>query len=182
MDATEDLSLARGGDRHAAERLMPLVYDELRRLAAAYLRRERAGHTLQPTALVHEAYLRLVDQTRARFEDRDHFTAIAAKVMRRILVDHARAKAAAKRDIEGAPRSSRPTAPTDTFLEIDEALARLEAHHERQARVVELRYFGGLEVAEIARLLGVSDRTVKSDWAEASAFLRRDWTRAEHHA
>jgi RNA polymerase sigma-70 factor, ECF subfamily len=180
MDPTEDLSLARGGDRDAAQRLMPLVYDELRRLAASYLRRERPDHTLQPTALVHEAYLKLIDQTRARFEDRDHFAAIAAKVMRRILVDHARAKAAAKRNAAAAPRASEAVQPGIEFVEIDEALERLEARNERQARVVELRYFAGLEIVEIARILGVSDRTVKSDWAAASEYLRRDWARAEH--
>jgi RNA polymerase sigma-70 factor, ECF subfamily len=180
MDLTADLQLARQGDAPAAERLMPAVYDELRRLAAHYLRDEGRAHTLQPTALVHEAYLRLVDQTRARVHDHNHFVAVAATAMRRILVDHARRKNAAKRN-EGArdPRVDVATSEPD-FVAIDDALERLAARSERQARVVELRYFCGLTIEEAASVLGVSAGTVKQDWSAACAYLRRDWERAEH--
>jgi DNA-directed RNA polymerase specialized sigma24 family protein len=134
---------------------MPLVYDELHRLAAAYLRRERAGHLLQTTALVHEAYLRLVDQTHADWQSRAQFFGVAAQLMRRILVDHARNQQAAKRG-SGAIR-----------LSLNE-LAQLDA---RQSRIVELRYFAGLEIAETAEVLGLSPATVKREWTAAKAWL-----------
>ncbi len=183
MDLTDDLKQARIGDRPAAERLIPAVYDELRRLAARYLRGESGGHTLQPTALVHEAYLRLVDQTRAEFHDRDHFVAVAATAMRRILVDHARRRAAAKRDLGGLKADPNQQPGLDLaldFLAIDEALSRLAEQSARQARVVELRYFAGLGVEEVASVLGVSESTIKNDWSDACAYLRREWDRAEH--
>ena len=182
MDLTDDLRLSTDGDDDAARRLMPAVYDELRRLAARYLRRESAGHTLQTTALVHEAYLRLVDQTRARYHDRSHFIAVAATAMRRILVDYARSRASAKRAMAAhGPRSADGTIDASAdFLEIDEALDRLASRSARQAKVVELRYFAGLDVAGTAAVIGVSETTVKSDWALACDWLKREWDRAEH--
>lgn len=183
MDLTEDLRLARQGDRPAAERLTPMVYDELKRLAAAYLRGEARGHTLQATALVHEAYMRLVDQTRAQFRDREHFIAVAATAMRRILVDHARRRAVAKRaSAEQAQHADDPAAAAPDFVAIDESLTRLADRNERQARVVELRYFAGLSIAEVAVVLDVSERTIKSDWQAACEYLRQDWNRAHHPA
>ena len=182
MDLTDSLIRARGlGDR-GIESLLPAVYDELKRLAAGYLRSEREAHTLQPTALVHEAYLRLVDTTRANYADRDHFVRVAARAMRRILVDHARRRAALKRDPDGVgPPAEVDREPVD-FLAVDEALSALSARSERQARVVELRYFAGLSVEEAARVLGIAERTVKNDWAVASAFLRRFWAQASRGA
>lgn len=168
------------GDESAAARLMPLVYDELRRLADSYLRRERPDHTLQPTALVNEAYLRLVDQTRASLRDRSHFFAVAARQMRRVLVDHARRHDAEKRG-GGARRVSLDEAvdqaqdPRDLDLvALDAALDKLAELDARQARIVELRYFGGLTVEETAEALGVSATTVKDDWQSARAWLRRE--------
>lgn len=163
---------------------MPLIYDELRALAAARLRNERLGHTLQPTALVHEAYLRLAGQTRAVFRDRDHFFAVAAEALRRVLVDYARARQAGKRRAEG-PRltlASEPGAEDAReeldLIELDDALTRLAARSERQARVVELRYFAGLSVDETAAVLGVSEGTVKGDWRVARAWLERELSHA----
>jgi RNA polymerase sigma-70 factor (ECF subfamily) len=166
----------------SAEALLPLVYDDLRRRAAAYLRRERAGHTLQPTALVHEAYLKLVDQSRVNWRGRTHFFAVGAKVMRRLLIDHARQRGRAKRagglqrvtltDWRAAPEE--PALDADALLGLDralEALARLDA---RQAGIVELRFFAGLTVAEVAKFLDVSTRTVEDDWHHARAWLRRE--------
>lgn len=175
------LDLSRG-DPSARERLMPLVYDELRRLAAGYLKGERPGHTLQPTALAHEAWLRLVDQSRVDWRNRSHFFGIAASMMRRVLVDHARARVTAKRG------DGRPHAPIEAagdvadrklreVIEMHEALEDLRGLHERQARVVELRYFGGLSIEEAAEVVGVSARTVKSDWTFARAWLRRQLER-----
>ena len=168
-----------GGDRRALERLMPLVYDELRRLAASYLRSERRDHTLQPTALVHEAYLRLVDQRSTDWRNRAHFFGIAAQMMRRILVDHARRRLAAKRsggnvfltleDVE-ADAGDR----TAEILALDRALAKLEALDPAQARVVEVRFFGGLTVEETAEATKVSSATVKREWRTARAWLRRE--------
>lgn len=166
----------RRGDRSAGDRLMPLVYDELRALAADYLRNERAGHTLQPTALAHEAWVRLIGDTRPAWQDRAHFMALAARAMRRVLVDHARKHAAAKRgggwgrvtlhDAE-APGADRVI----DILAVDEALSQLHEMDERHARVVELRYFGGLTSAETAEVLGVARSTVAEDWKVARAWL-----------
>ena len=176
---TGGLIRAAEGDPHVATELMPLVYDELRALAVAHLRRERPDHTLQPTALVHEAYLRLVDQTRVAWKDRFHFFAVAAEAIRRVLVDHARAKRAAKRTAPG-PRVTidatlRTTGEDDVdLLDIDDALQRLAALDARRARVVELRFFGGLSLEETAQALGVSEGTVKGDWRLARAWLERE--------
>jgi len=160
--------------------LLPQIYEELKGIAGAYLRQERADHTLQPTALVHEAYMRLADQTQVPWSDAAHFRAITARVMRQVLVDHARKHAAAKR---GGPDRVRVTlsghaapAPSDEMdmLELDEAMQRLHALHERKARVVELLYFGGMTHAEAARVIGVSQKTVEADWYMARAWLGRE--------
>jgi len=166
-----------GGDAAALSRLVELVYPELRRIAARHLSRERPDHTLQPTALVNEAYLRMVDQTRAQWQGRAHFFAVAARVMRRILINHAEAHRAAKRG-GGGPRLALTDSATPAsgasdvdLLALDEALSRLEALDERQCRVVELRFFSGLSVSETAAVLGVSERTVELDWSMARAWL-----------
>jgi RNA polymerase sigma-70 factor, ECF subfamily len=167
------------GDRAALDRLLPLVQDELHRLAHRYLQRERPGHTLQTTALVHEAYLRLVDQRRVRWQSRAHFYAIAAQMMRRILIDHARRIAYAKRG-GGARTVSLDEAcvlgdeRAEELVALDEALQTLARVDERKSRVVELRYFGGLSVEETAAVLGVHPDTVTRDWRRAKAFLRRE--------
>lgn len=176
------------GDTSAYDRLVPLVYAELREMAARYLRRERADHTLQPTALVHEAYLRLVDQTSARWANREQFFAIAAQAMRRILVDHARGHDAQKRggdvvrvplgdagDAEGGPLAAAPsTAPREVALvDLDEALRELAGLDPELVKVVELRYFAGLTIEETAAARGISPATVKRDWAAARAWLFR---------
>ena len=163
----------------ALERLTPLVYDELRRLAQSYLRQERSGHTLQPTALVNEAYLRLVDQTRVNWQNRAHFYGIAAQMMRRILIDHARAHATDKRggaaqrlSLEDANIAVEQDA-TD-LIALDEALTNLAKFDERKSRVVELLYFGGLENKEAAEVLGVSEKTIQRDWKMAKLWLYRE--------
>jgi RNA polymerase sigma factor (TIGR02999 family) len=167
------------GDRAALGELLPVVYGELRRIAARQLSRERAGHTLQPTALVHEVYLRLVDQRRVDWQDRAHFFGVAAQVMRRILVDHARRHAAGKRG-EGVRCLSLddakdvPAAPEISILALDEALARLQQADPDLARIVELRAFGGLTVEEAAHVLQVSASTAKRDWRTAKAWLNRE--------
>ena len=176
-DVTGLLAAWGNGDQGAGP-LMDAVYGELRRLARGYLRRERPDHSLRPTALVHEAYLKLVDQRRVRWESRAHFFAIAAHLMRRILVDHARAHKAAKRgggarvpllDIDaGAP------APDVEILALDRALDRLEAIDQRRSQLVELRFFGGLTVDETAAVLAVAPITVKRDWVLARAWLYRE--------
>ncbi len=167
------------GSRTALDALMPAVYGELRRLAARYLSRERSDHTLQPTALVNEAYLRLIDQHSVRWQNRAHFYGIAAQLMRRILVDHARGQAAAKRGgtaatlpLDQADAAAAP--PEVDVVALDEALARLSAFDERQGRLVELRFFGGLTIEESAEVLGVSAATVKREWALAKAWLYRE--------
>jgi RNA polymerase sigma factor (TIGR02999 family) len=175
---TELLVLWRQGDREAQERLMALVYDELRRRAAAYLRRERVGHTLQPTALVHEAYLRLVEQDRVVWQGRAHFLAIAASMMRRVLMDHGRRQKAGKRGGGGTrvtlDEAFSLVSPRGLdLLALDTALSELAAIDEQQARIVELRAFGGLEVEETAEVLGISTATVKRHWAFALAWLQR---------
>ena len=155
---------------------MPLVYDELRRLASSYLRQERSDHTLQPTALVHEAYLRLVDQKNVHWKDKGHFFAITAQLMRRILVDHARSHLAEKRG-SGAAKVPLEDAvvmsnePPDELLTLDESLTRLGRMDPQQARIVELRMFAGLSVEDTADLLGISPATVKRDWSMAKAWL-----------
>lgn len=168
------------GDRPALEVLMPLVYDELRRLAAHYLRGERPGQTLQPTALVNEAYLRLLKDRPDRWQNRAHFCAIAAHSMRQILIERARARDALKRG-GGQPRitfdeslNAAADAPTLDILAVDMALERLAAIDADQARIVELRYFGGLSIEETAEAMGSSPATVKRHWAVARAWLARE--------
>jgi RNA polymerase sigma-70 factor (ECF subfamily) len=178
-DITQILQEVSGGNREAPARLMPLVYDELRRLADHYLRRERPDHTLQPTALVHEAYLKLIDQTRVDWQNRAHFFGVAAQLMRRILVDHARRHQAEKRGgfrqkltLDEAVDYSR-TRDVD-LVKLDDALTALAQFDARQSRVVELRFFGGLTIEETAEALSVSPATVKVDWSMAKAWLRRE--------
>jgi RNA polymerase sigma factor (TIGR02999 family) len=169
-----------GGDRAALDRLLPLVFDELRRLAASYLRRERAGHTLQPTALVNEAYLRLVGQEGAQWQNRAHFFGIAANLMRQILVDHARQRAAEKRGGSQLQRLSLTQAERLVrqeeldVLALNEALERLAEFDEQQARIVEMKFFAGLTIEETAEVLGISHATVEREWKLARAWLRRE--------
>ena len=158
---------------------MPLVYEELRRLARDYLRRERGGHTLQPTALVHEAYLRLVDDPRVEWQNRAHFYGIAAKLMRRILVDHARARNSEKRGglVPKVPLDEArdlPPAATNDLVALDGALQDLARTYPRKSEVVELKFFGGLEAEEIAEVLQVSPKTVQRDWQFAKLWLCRE--------
>jgi RNA polymerase sigma factor (TIGR02999 family) len=176
-DVTLLLAEMKRGNSEALPKLIPLVYHELKRLAAHFLRDEREGHTLQPTALVHEAYLRLVGQ-KAAWQNRAQFMGVAAQLMRRILVDYARQRVTAKRgggetalelesgEIAGAAGQS------EEMLAVDEALARLAALDPQQARVVEMRYFGGMTVEETAEALSIAPRTVKREWAMAKAWLR----------
>jgi RNA polymerase sigma factor (TIGR02999 family) len=178
-DVTQILQEVSGGNREAPARLMPLVYDELRRLADHYLRRERPDHTLQPTALVHEAYLKLIDQTRVDWQNRAHFFGVAAQLMRRILVDHARRHQAEKRGgfrqkltLDEAVDYSQ-TRDVD-LVKLDDALTALAKFDARQSRIVELRFFGGLTIEETAEALGISPATVKVDWSMAKAWLRRE--------
>lgn len=173
---TELLRAWSDGDADARDRLMAIVYDELRRRAASYLRRERRGHTLQPTALVHETYLRLVDQRRAVWRNRAQFFAVASGMMRRILVDHARAHRSAKRSGTWYRVTLDPAlAITDPafvdVLDLDSALKRLAAFDERKSRIAELRFFGGLSLQETGEVLGVSVATVERDWQVARAWL-----------
>ena len=172
------------GDQQALARLIPVVYGELRRLASRNLRRERADHTLQTTALIHEAYLKLIKQRNVRWQNRAHFFGIAAQLMRRILVDHARTRHRAKR---GGAAMRVPLEEVVVAAEglninlvsLDEALTRLAAVDPRQDRIVELRFFGGLSVEETAEVLGVSAATVKNDWSVAKAWLHRELSRGE---
>ncbi len=178
-NVTELLQRWSDGDPDAFERLLPLVYDELRRMADQFLRHERVDHTLQPTALVHELYLKMVDQDRAQWQDRAHFFSVAAKMMRRILVDHARKHITGKRGagalhlpIEDA--LDKPVEPSRTLLAVDDALTRFAAFDPERSRIVELRYFGGLDLEEIATLLQVSRTTVKRQWTVARMWLHRE--------
>jgi RNA polymerase sigma-70 factor, ECF subfamily len=179
-DVTALLLAWRSGDAQAGERLLPMVYEELHRQAARAMRREDEAHTLQATALVHEAYLRLVDQRRVEWKNRAHFFGVAAQAMRRVLVDHARGRLAEKRG--GAMQrvtlgDAGSETSTDAGLEVlalHDALERLAALDPEQARLVELRYFGGLGIDETAEALGVSSATVKREWAVARAWLRRE--------
>ena len=180
QDPTKLLSRASAGDSKAVSQLMPLVYDELRRLAASYLRRERPGQTLQATALVNEAYIRLIGEKAHNWQNRTHFLAIAALSMRQILVQRARTRKAAKRG--GDPQRitldeqllPAPDASEVDLVALDAALDKLAALNERQAKVVELRYFGGLSVEEAAQALDISPATVKRDWTLARAWLKKE--------
>jgi RNA polymerase sigma factor (TIGR02999 family) len=164
------------GDDHARERMLPLVYDELRRLAAGYLRRERPGHTLQPTALVHEAYVRLIDQRQVDWSNRAQFVGLAAVMMRRILVNHARDRVAGKRGA-GAEHVPLTVAadpmgtPELDLLDLHDALERLAALDARKGRIVELKFFGGLTIEEIADTVQISRATVEREWKFARAWL-----------
>jgi RNA polymerase sigma factor (TIGR02999 family) len=166
------------GNREALDQLMPLVYEELRRQAARYLRNERSGHTLQTTALIHEAYLKLVDQREVNWQNRAHFYGIAAEMMKRILLDHAKARHREKRggNAENLPLNEAFYVAADEkridLIALDEALSRLAKMDERQARIVEFRYFGGLSVEDTAEVLSISVATVKRDWSSAKAWLR----------
>jgi RNA polymerase sigma factor (TIGR02999 family) len=174
---TELLASARVGDDAAQREVVAATYDELRTLASRVLRRERRGHTLQTTALVHEAYLRLAKARGSAFASREHFFALAARTLRRVLVDHARARAARKRrgDSERiSVETGIDAGPSLDLVALDEALERLERVGPRQARVVDLRFFGGMSVEETARSLGVSPATVKRDWELARAWLYRE--------
>jgi len=182
LDVTALLLAWAGGDRAALDALLPALYADLHAQATRALRREADGHTLQPTALVNEAYLRLVDQRRVPVESRSQFFGIAARVMRQILVDHARTRSAAKRGGSMEPVTlTDSVAATDLpmveILAVHEALERLELLDPQQARLVELRYFVGLTIAETAAALGMSPATVKRDWLAASAWLRRELER-----
>ena len=170
-----------------AEELMLLVYPDLRRLARSYLARERGSHTLQPTALVHEAYCRLVDRDRVSWQGRTHFLAVGARAMRRILVDHARRSKRAKRGgdwqrvtlVEGRRSTGLTEVDMEQLLTLNSALERLAELDPRQAEILELRFFAGLTVQEVAEALGVSKRTVEGDWAHARAWLQRELERQE---
>jgi RNA polymerase sigma factor (TIGR02999 family) len=176
-DVTRLLRDWRAGDERALGELLPLVYNELRRVARAQLRRERPEHTLQSTALVHEAYLRLVGDEPPDLRDRPHFIAIAARLIRQILVDHARERGAAKRD--GGRRvavellESLAVADDAELLALDDALEDLYRRDERQARIVDMKFFGGLSSPEVCEVLGLSRATVDRDWATARAWLQR---------
>ena len=175
---TELLAAWSRGDKEALDKLMPLVYDELRRLARQHMRRERAGHTLQTTALVNEAYMRLVDQRRAQWQNRAQFFGVAARLMRRILVDHARSRHRLKRGGDAHKISLDEAATVSQeqstdLLAVHEALKKLEVMNERMGRIVELRFFGGLSIEETAEVIKVSPATVKKDWTFAKAFMHQ---------
>jgi RNA polymerase sigma factor (TIGR02999 family) len=182
-EVTDLLVRFRQGDRDAEAQLIPLVYDELRRLASRYLNRERGDHTLQPTALVHEAFIRMVNEDQPPWQNRSHFFGVAARLMRQILVDHARRHQSLKRggscertdlDEEFVVYSLEKSAE---LLALDEALSRLAYQDERQSRIVEMKYFVGLDIDDIAKVLDISPRTVKRDWTMAKAWLHREMTR-----
>jgi RNA polymerase sigma-70 factor (ECF subfamily) len=177
-EVTRLLLELRNGREDAAEQLIPLVYAELRGLAVHHMRKEDPGHTLQPTALVHEAYFRLMDQQHGSWQNRAHFFGIASQAMRRILVDHVRRRRATKRDAGDRVTLDESIAAEDSrifdLLALNDALDRLGDLEPRAARVVELRYFGGLDIDETAEALGVSPASVKRDWTFARAFLHRE--------
>jgi len=179
------LDWSQEGNRTALDALTPLVYDELRRLAGAYLRRERHDHTLQSTALVHEAYLKLIDQRNVQWQNRAHFFGVAAQMIRRILVDHARGHQAAKRgsgaaqlsldEALGVPGQQRDV----NLVALDDALGELEKLDPQQSRVIELRYFAGLSIEETAEVMSISPATVKREWSTARAWLFRELNRTD---
>jgi RNA polymerase sigma-70 factor, ECF subfamily len=187
-DATRLMAAAASGDRTAADRLLPLVYEQLRKAAQLRLSGERAGHTLQATALVHEAYLKLVGLRDLPWQGRAHFYAAAAEAMRQVLLDHARARGRVKRggglgriDLDdvatlGGPIAEDHRPDREDFVALDDAIRRLGSRDPRMAEVVRLRFYAGLEISEVALLLGVSERTVKNDWAFAKAWLEREMT------
>lgn len=181
LELSQTLVAAGAGDRGAMDTLLPLVYDELRRLAESHLRREREDHTLQATALVHEAYMKMIDQTRVQWRDRAHFFALASQAIRRILVDHARGRNRKKRVGDRARMSLDEAAaaladPHQDLPALDEALDRLGRLHPEKARIVEMRFFGGLSTEECAAVLGVTTRTAERYWQYARAWLYRELT------
>ncbi len=177
-DVTALLIAWKGGDGEALDQLTPIVYSELRKLARSHLRGERREHSLQPTALTHEAFLRLFGTRKVEWQDRAHFFAVASQLMRRVLVEHARKRGAAKRGA-GATRvtlgdAEAPAASVDVdVVAVHEALDQLKAIDARQSKIVELRYFGGLSIEEVAEVLGISPATVKREWRVAKLWLRR---------
>jgi RNA polymerase sigma-70 factor, ECF subfamily len=185
IQITHILEAASAGDAAAADKLLPLVYEELRAQASRYLQREPADHTLQPTALVHEAYLRMVDQTRVQWKGRAHFFAVAAVMMRRVLVNHAKAKQAAKRgDQRLRVTLDEPIAAKDNQVDLaalDEALQRLATLDPEQARLVELRFFAGLPAKDAAEVLGISERTLHREWIIAKAWLHAELSKGRSH-
>ncbi len=187
VNVTMLLKQISSGNQNAVAELVPLLYDELRRMASRYLQRERPGHTLQATALVHEAYLRLVDQKGVEWQNRSHFFGVAAQQMRRILVDYARAHHAAKRG-GPLPKISLDDAlaiaegRTGDLLELDEVLTRLASIDAQQVRIIELRFFAGLTVEETAEVLNISPATVKREWTTAKAWLAREIERGRDSA
>ena len=175
QDVTQLQRAASSGNEQALADVLPVVYEELRRQAARYLRRERSDHTLQPTALVNEAYLRLVDQRVVNWQNRSHFFGVAAQAMRRVLLDHARARQRDKRGgaaakVELAEDHAQTPGPSIDVIALDESLTRLEGFDPRQSRIVELRYFAGLSVEETAEALSISPATVKREWTMAKAW------------
>lgn len=190
QDVTRILKAASAGDSSAANALLPLVYEELRRAAGHLMRAERSDHTLEPTALVHEAYLKLIDQTRVEWQSRAHFFAVAAQAIRRILVDHARRKDSLKRG-GGRTKLSLDERLIASFeqsidtLALDEALQKLAETHPRHARIVEARFFGGMTIKDTAAALGISTATVEREWRYARAVLFRllsdKSSRGDHH-
>jgi RNA polymerase sigma factor (TIGR02999 family) len=186
VDITRLLKAWAGGNPLALEQLTPLVYDELHRIARRFMQRRRPGETLQTTALAHEAYLRLVGAEGIRWQDRAHFFAVAAQMMRRILVDAARARAAAKRQggafrITFSEKLAIPVGEDTNLIALDDALAALAMLDARKARVVELRFFGGLSVDETAEILKISPQSVLRDWKLAKPWLAREVARGERH-
>ena len=181
QEVTQMLVDWRNGDKQALDRLMPLVYGELRRIASRYMRRERESHTLQTTALVNEAYLRLVGKNNVDWQNRAHFFAVAAQVMRHLLIDHARARERVRRGADPQQISLDDEALVseqkgEALLALDEALTKLAEIDDRKVKIVELRYFGGLSAEETAEALGVSEITVKREWLKAKAWLYRELT------
>jgi RNA polymerase sigma-70 factor (ECF subfamily) len=181
--ATQIVNAIAAGDRSGADRLFSLLYGALRDLASRYLRGEKRDHTLSPTDLVHEAYMKLIDQTKVEWRGKTHFLAIGAQAMRRILVDHARYKHRAKRGggrirIQLNEQVALSPQRDEDLLALDEALVKLAEVDPRQAAIVELRFFGGLNVAEVAEVLGVSKRTIENEWTAVRAWLRRELTDA----
>lgn len=184
LNVTQLLQNLNNGDTSAEGKLIPIVYGELRRLAAYYMRGERPDHTLQATALVHEAFLRLTEQSEVNWQGKAHFFGVAAQVMRRILIDHARARVRMKRGSGGQKLTLDEglvltEARSAELVAVDSALDRLAKLDPRQARIVELRFFGGLSVEETAKVVGISEKTVKRDWSVARAWLYQE-LRAEH--
>ena len=186
-DITQLLRNMRGGDPDASAKVIPLVYDELRRLARSYLQRERTDHTLQPTAIVHEAYLRLAQENDIKWENRSHFFAIAARLMREILINYAKARQTGKRgggtrklSLEAAEFV--PQESADDLVALDEMLKNLARQYPRQSEVVECKFFGGMETKEIAMALEISEKTVLRDWQFARLWLLRQLSRERGHA